>query len=258
MPRSVMLPRVPSACTKWVSANADAAVEAGLEDVVGIARLGIAGLPELVDELLPLGAAGQARPGVLLLRRHDPLDGTVAPLLVDLLAGVGRKLEFLEGEKDRGPAVGVDRRGGVLARGFEGRDGLLRVHRGIHRRVRLKVQEDLEVRLRLLGHAEVGFAHAAVEGHRGLELRRAVSLPGLADSASSSVERLHGLLPGFALDLGLGLLEELGKGLRGERNGEKESKRRDNGESLHGGLRRRILRPARSVRRSRSSLLNGR
>ena len=82
--------------------------------------------------------------------------------------------------------VGGVRRRRVLLRRPEGRDRLLRVHRRIHRRVRLQHQEGSEVGLRLLGHAEVGFAYAAVEGHRGLRAAGARSrCRACADSTSS-------------------------------------------------------------------------
>ncbi len=195
----------------------------------------VAGLPEPVDELLTLAARVQERPASFLLGRHDPPDGSVGPEVVDRLAGVRGQLEFLiPAEHRRAAVVRVGRRRDARTGGVEGGDGLLRVHRRVQRGIGLELKERREERAGLVPVPEVGFTHSAIEVDRGGQLlpRELVSGPG--GLGLEHVEGLECVRPGFALDLGLGLLEELGKGLCRGCAGEEENRGENDTHSLHG------------------------
>ena len=83
---------------------------------------------------------------------------------------------------------------------------------------------------------EVGLAHAAIERERSGELLARGLVAGLARRDLERVERFQSLRPGLPFDLRFGLVEELGKALRGERSGDSEKKDRNSDTKwIHGG-----------------------
>ena len=142
MPRSVRLPRF-SPCFRVRVGEGHALLERRTERVV---VLGVAREPELVDEGGPLRVRRRRRPRGLLAVASSatapdrrPTSGSPARGR-RRAAGTPRSMRAIEGPAD---AIG-------LLRGGEGRDRLLRVDLLVDRRVRLKPQERLEVRARLL------------------------------------------------------------------------------------------------------------